>query len=335
MLTRFEEDRNQQKDKFDRFQYTESISFKYNFIDTPIVDEYAYYIKNILSINGLIFNDQNRFNVIFSHDIDFTRVSQSFKYFIRAMIIAFINEKRVIYKFKLVLDFLLSPFFSKSDICLKSTLELVDISNKHGIHSEFYFMAAKKSKFNSGYEPGKNYLKKIYQRIVDCKHEIGIHLGFDTYLDKQLMHEEKARLQSATNLKIIKNRQHYLRIQPRKTLLSLDQLAIDVDSTLGFAERIGYRCGTCHPYPFFSTIEDRELTILIRPLLVMDITLIDYCKFTTNEALVRVNELYTRTKKFDGDFTLLWHNTSLISHPNWTIEFYLTFIKLIKSESGK
>jgi len=44
------------------------------------------------------------------------------------------------------------------------------------------------------------------------------------------------------------------------------------------------------------------------PLVVMDATLFYYRKLNTTDALVKMEELISEVKRFNGVFSLLWHN---------------------------
>jgi len=45
------------------------------------------------------------------------------------------------------------------------------------------------------------------------------------------------------------------------------------------------------------------------PLIAMDVTLFHYRQLSTDDALSAVKDLVNEIKKFNGVFTLLWHNT--------------------------
>ncbi len=42
------------------------------------------------------------------------------------------------------------------------------------------------------------------------------------------------------------------------------------DSTLGYADHAGFRCGTCFEYPAFDPVADKQLNLRIRPLIAME-----------------------------------------------------------------
>jgi hypothetical protein len=151
-------------------------------------------------------------------------------------------------------------------------------------------------------------------------HEIGYHASIDTYQDAALIRKEVALLRGACEQIGAKqaphgSRQHYLRIQVPVTIRHLAQAGIAYDTTLGYADHAGFRCGTCWEHPFYDLQERRLAGIVERPLVVMDCSITDdqYMGLGVGEeALETMVELAGACRRVSGDFTLLWHNTRLI-----------------------
>ncbi len=110
------------------------------------------------------------------------------------------------------------------------------------------------------------------------------------------------------------NRQHYLRWLPGITELLLEDAGVLYDSTLGYAERPGFRCGTAREFAMYDVIGRKPLAIRQRPLVLMEESVMDeqYLGLgTTQSAIDVMSSLKAITHQFAGNFTLLWHNSSL------------------------
>lgn len=110
---------------------------------------------------------------------------------------------------------------------------------------------------------------------------------------------------------------HYLRWEHPTILQAWNDAGMDYDSTLGYADRPGFRCGTCFEYPAFNPITQQPLAIRIRPLIVIECTIIESAYFglgTGSRVLNKILTLKEACRKVNGCFTLLWHNSSLISN---------------------
>lgn len=71
MLTRYEEYVIKKRDSLDRFSYSDSLSYKENIIERPIVNEYVELLWHILhKINPFIKKKERTFNLVLTHDID-------------------------------------------------------------------------------------------------------------------------------------------------------------------------------------------------------------------------------------------------------------------------
>ena len=107
---------------------------------------------------------------------------------------------------------------------------------------------------------------------------------------------------------------HYLRWEQPTTLKGLVKSNIDYDSTLGYADHPGFRCGTCFEYPAFDPITQQVLPLRIRPFIAMECSVMSklYMGLGTGvEALDVFADLKNACKAVGGSFTLLWHNSEM------------------------
>ena len=102
-------------------------------------------------------------------------------------------------------------------------------------------------------------------------HCIGIHPSYDIlYNNKELLLRETKNLQEMLNsLGINKqiwkiSRMHYLRWDHRYSLDALENANLSLDSTLGYADTGGFRCGTCFKYRFFDHYKQYEKRCLYK-----------------------------------------------------------------------
>jgi hypothetical protein len=188
---------------------------------------------------------------------------------------------------------------------------LASTSRRYGVRSAFYFMAAKKSAHDSGYDPRSPRIRRLIRSLRGQGFELGFHPGYHTFDDPDLLAEEKARMDAALEETEYGGRQHFLRFRVPDTWRHWESAGLTYDSTLSFSEHEGFRCGTCHPYRPFDFQADRELDLLEIPLIVMDGTLRQYRRLGPEEGRRRILELAESCRRVEGIFTLLWHNSSL------------------------
>ena len=109
---------------------------------------------------------------------------------------------------------------------------------------------------------------------------------------------------------------HYLRWETPTTLHGWEQAGMTYDSTLSYADHAGFRCGTCHEYPAFDPVARRPLALRTRPLIAMDCTVMAsrYMGLGTSEAAYDAfAKLRRACERVNGNFTLLWHHTQVVT----------------------
>lgn len=82
------------------------------------------------------------------------------------------------------------------------------------------------------------------------------------------------------------------------------------DSTMGYSEMEGFRCGICHDFPVFDVQQRKMLRLREKPLIAMDVTLAQYRKLKPETALQSLTSLRQETMRHQGEFVFLWHNSS-------------------------
>ncbi|MDR2979346.1 MAG: polysaccharide deacetylase family protein [Bacteroidales bacterium] len=138
--------------------------------------------------------------------------------------------------------------------------------------------------------------------------EIGIHPSYYSSEKPELLSREKSKLEFVYGEKIVKSRQHYLRFSFPSTFRNLIKNGITDDYSLGWSTEVGFRCSTATPYLFYDLPQEKETTLTLHPLTIMDGAL---AGLTTNkEEQIRIfHSLLDEVKQYGGEFILLQHNS--------------------------
>lgn len=86
---------------------------------------------------------------------------------------------------------------------------------------------------------------------------------------------------------------------------------------MGYASQVGFRAGTCTPFFWYDLPLEKQSHLKIHPFAVMDVTLRQYLKLTTQQADDLIAKLLTDVKMVNGTFSSLWHNESLSETGVW------------------
>ena len=311
MLTRWEEYVNKNRDYHDRFPAYESLAYKQGFLDRPIVNEYAEELKNkLLKLdNNLKFKTHN-FNLILTHDVDSLLKYTSFKSGIREIIGAIVKKKdiklaisNILQKIKVSLGIQKDPF---------DTFDwLMDKSEALGLKSRFYFMSGGVTKYDNRYKIDESKALEVIEKIKKRGHIIGFHPSYNAYNNFEQFKKEKDLLEKTVGLKITEGREHYLRFEVPTTWQIWEDNGMLVDSSCGYADKEGFRCGTCYEYSVFNILTRKKLNLKERPLIVMEGSFITYQpNIKPTEMEKKIKYLINQVKQYNGNFVFLWHNSS-------------------------
>ena len=301
MLSRWEEVMTLDRDEHGRFPAHASVALRQRFLGRPLVDEYAVIMGVWLdAIAPGSAPRRSRFSVRLTHDIDHVRTSA------RSVAAELLRKPR----FQSVARGLRHLGVGSRDPCVRACYELAEISERHGFVSSFYFKASARGPFDSGYNPNSKVVRRCVRELVRRGHEVGFHPGYRTLEDFEAFLDEKARLDAVLGTGARGGRQHYLRFNVGSTWSFWEAAGLSYDSTVGYPDHEGFRCGTSHPYTPFSIEEDRQYRLVEVPLIAMDTTLRGYRRLGPEQAHVPILELARRCKHVGGVFTLLWHNSS-------------------------
>lgn len=300
MLSRWEEYVQNTLDEQERFMGKDSLAYRNGFLQRPVVNEYSEFLWNILTTLGI---DQQRKKckdeLIPTHDVDYL----SFPRFL-------FSDAKHIFKGKQIKERLVKLKYSILKDPYDTFDYLMKLSESINAKARFYFLDGK-----SNYD-AQNYLMspkfaKLIEKIQARGHIIGFHPGYYAFNDAGKMKEEKNSIENKIHDTLEEGRQHFLRFKIPHTWKILEDSGMKIDSTLGYPDHTGFRCGICHEFPVFDIVGRKKLELKERPLIAMDTTLVRYNKFTPEQAEEKLSHLSEQVKKYNGQFVLLWHNTAV------------------------
>ena len=323
MLSRQEEVGRTDLDTHGRFPATSSHAFKHGYLERPVVDEWLHILRQVIQKTwpGIELK-QHQFSMKVSHDVD-----EPSRYTFRSAAGIVRTMAGDMLKRRDIKSALLAPWVRlQSKTALHpadpaNTFDwIMDMSERQGLKSAFYFICGRSvPSFDADYEPEHPAIRELMRRIHARGHEIGLHPSYGSYQTPAIIRAEADRLRRVAHEEGIEQskwggRMHYLRWEHPTTLQAWEQASMNYDSTLGHADRVGFRCGTCFEYPAFDPLAGKALNIRIRPLIAMECTVMAsrYMGLGLGqEALEKFIQLKVACMSVGGCFTLLWHNSQL------------------------
>jgi hypothetical protein len=318
-----------ERDPLDRTLAEGTLLGTLGLLDSPVVADIAACLGDALRRAGFQLRDTGRFAgastaVCLTHDIDhlsYFRPAFLFREFVRLL---FLNQAGVPLGSRVRRCLQYShALLSKQDPPKASIEKLLETERRRGVRATWFFKSGGRDKRDAGYPIGSGYLRSVYERLQAGGHEIGLHPSFQSYLDPAMIARECAALSEATGAGSRSVRQHFLRFRSPDTWNAQVDAGLCIDSTLGFAEREGFRNGSCHPFLAFDHDRGRVLPLWEVPLIVMDGTLQHYRGLSIDASRVRIAELARIVAQRNGVFTTLIHNivSDQLDYPGWDALF--------------
>ncbi len=333
-LTRWEEVVNPIRDIHGRFPALASHAWEFGYLQRPIVNELAAMMRNILEYLGEALPKYYRnFELFVTHDIDQHYLWPNWRSFFKKTAGDLLKRNNLTEALFNCRSFFSNKMLGQADPY--DTYDyLMDISERHGLQSHFYFLAGGETKYDNGMERQIDRVAPILARINERGHKIGIHPSYQSATDGIVFEKEVERFRSLSPQALTQGRQHYLRFEVGKTWLFWERNGLQMDSTLGYPEQSGFRCGTCTPFPVFDVFERKQLNLIETPLTAMDTTYAVYQKSTPLEMEADLIGLLETVKKYNGCFSLLWHNSSFhVPEYQALAPVYERFLALAKASS--
>ncbi len=307
MLTRWEEYVNKNRDNHNRFPAIESVALKNNFLDRPIVNEYVEMLWNMLTHLGYSEKRKEReFSLMTTHDVDEPIRYRNPYIYLRRFIAELVKNK----SFRGAFNVVLTALGMRKDSF--DTFDwLMDVSEKSGIKSYFFFMGKGQTRHDNRYKSSDKFIEKLISKIKKRGHHIGMHPTYNAYNNDVQFKAEKKELEKNLGVQMKFGREHFLRFELPTTWQIWEDNGMEWDSTLSYADKEGFRCGVCYDFPVFNILTRNSLNLREVPLVVMEGSFVTYQKtITAVEMENQINKLLEKVKRYRGVFVFLWHNSS-------------------------
>ena len=311
MLTRWEEAVVSERDQYGRFPAKASLAFKNNFLQYPVVHQWAEILWAAMLKLGLPegVKRQRKSTFVLSCDVDHPRLWWQPWQRIRTVLGAF-SRKNTLYELK---------YWAKNDFFLKKDPfdtfdELMEMAG--GEQVQFNFLSDRPRHFDCWYDLQHPFVLQLLQKIHQKGHTIGFHPSREAATDRHRFEAELTALRNIAPGPVTTGRHHYLCFESPDTWQMWEDFGLKMDSTVGYSDMPGFRTGMCVAYGLFNFKTRQQLGLVEQPLVAMDMTFTGYLKNDPLETIEKLQYLRDQTLIYNGQFTLLWHNSS-IHTPVW------------------
>ena len=329
MLSRYEECVIPDRDHYGRFPARSSLAQQEGFLMRPIINEYLEILWACIKRLWPGLERRGRaFRMIISADVDSPYNCGTKQPHIQAKQVGrdLLKRRDPVRAARGLANFFLSKWGNYSlDPHFQHLFWMMDVNQAAGNKVAFNFIVNHSDPRMDGcYSIDEPAIRRLVRQIHQRGHEIGLHPSFNTFRNAATTIREADQLREVMKAEgvdqdWIGGRQHYLRWENPITARNWEAAGMAYDSTLGYAEHPGFRCGICYEYPLYDVLERKRLNLRERPLVVMECSVMSelYMNFGNSDASLHMMiKLKDICRAFHGDFTLLWHNSSFDSEPD-------------------
>lgn len=307
-------------------------SVKFGYEKRPIVDEWILHIRSLMQIefNYALFN-KHFFSKEPTHDIDVpyffenqTRVKKT------KSIVGLLRKKKITTAAKLASGCILTTPLRKKFL-IEDPFDTYDFlmsqSEAIGVKSRFFIKTGASNRhYDNFHEWKSNELAALLRSIQNRGHLLGHHPSYEAFSDLNTHLDEiinfKNIIGKPSNLH---SRQHFLRWSFPDTLHKNSTLGIHFDYTLGFNDRVGFRCGSSHEFLAFDLVNYRTSTLCVRPLIFMECALLTKVEkeLYPEECYNALNLVVENCRLHLGKFSFVWHNSHFKTEADYSIYRHL------------
>ncbi len=344
LLSGYQEYKSKKRDHLGRYLYDYSLQKELDIAHKPLVNYYFNYIihgiESFCQKNHLQLQKKqafNNFGFTLSHDVD--RVDSYHIFEVLLKVKQFMGMSPSPYPPKIRFRLMLQSLFEYCNIFSKKNpfwnFEFLrNIEKRLHIKSVFYFLNRGQLHIDARYSLKEKRIRKLIEWLAQQERcEIGLHGTFASATTDQKLPQEKKKLEDVCSLPVKGCRQHFLNYKLPLTSTLQHQAGFIYSSTLGFPDHEGFRNSYCHPFKLFDFETQEIIDIWEIPLIMMEVTVLGYRKLDFDHITTVTETLLHEVQKFNGIYTLLWHNCQFDENLYPGIKtFYEKLLKLIVSK---
>lgn len=313
LLSRYEEYTSISSDFHGRFPAEDSLAFKNGFLHRSLIHEWlsAFTEKLNLVFPQLQLANQSSYALVPSFDIDIAWAYQH-KGFLRNT--ATFIKNILLCRFELVKEQILVLSGRQRDPF--DTYELIHELKKNHKEILVFWLLGSFGKFDKNHPIASTKFQKLIQSLVE-HFKVGLHPSYGSHLSVDKLKKEKIVLESLIRIPVSMSRQHFLKFRLPDTYQSLLEIGVEEEYSMGYPDQPGFRASFAGSFYWFDLKKNEQTSLKIRPFALMDVTLKNYLKLSSQDAIRLATEMKEAAKSKGYPFIVIWHNSSFGSLHGW------------------
>ncbi len=326
LLTRYEEYLPHTKDKYERYDYQQSLAAVNGFLKIPLINLwlqlFADYIKSKFP-SFVIKQNKFRFSPTYDVDVAYDWVGKGFIRNIGKFFSLLFRQDcdKISKGFKVL--------FRKEKDPFDNFKQLDQLHEQYNLQTHYFFLVAKNlTKYDRNIDPMNEEMQTLIRQYAK-KNEAAIHPSFFTFQNEKLLKEEKFLLEEIAGETIYKSRQHYLHFSLPETYRYLIDAGIKDEYSMGYGTVNGFRASYAGSFFWYDVEREEKSNLRIHPFCYMDSNAIFHGKLTPEQAFEDLIYFYNTCKNVNGTFITVTHNHLIGSDNQQWKDVYENFLEEI------
>lgn len=301
LLSRYEEYLPHVQDELGRYPYTESLAYKHNFLESPVVDIWSYKLKSVLQqhFNNITFQKPKTS----SHFL--VNAEEPFAYdqkgFLRSSVgfatdLYKLKFQTILKRIKVLMGVERDPF---------DTFKwMVTSSRSRRFNLTVFFQMGEALSFDTSINTTRIRFKALIKYVSDyC--EVGLVVSKNARFDADILKKEKRRIEAITNRKLASAQLSELVVGLPEAYRNLVSFEIENDYSMVYQNVPGFRAGTCTPFLFFDLDFEIKTPLIIMPIAF---TSQGFNRISPMDTRLKIKQLYQNVAAVNGSFFGLFSN---------------------------
>ncbi len=330
LITRYEEYLPHQLDEYGRYAHTNSLAYKENFLQQPLVNFWLKELGKQLEskrqkARGNIDNSpfathhspftihHSPFTFIPTYDIDI-----AYSYLHQPLWKNVLGFYRDLLKgdFDKVLE--RANVYSGRNKDPFDEFDWLDaLHQKYKLQPIYFFLTIiKRGIYDKNILASSKALQQLYKSI-SLKYRTGLHPSWQSGTDEWLLQQEQNVLREMIEQPVTISRNHYLRFTVPHTYRRLIAAGITDDYSMAYGSINGFRASFTLPHQWYDLEKEAVTNLTIHPFCFMEASSFFEQKYSAQQAADEIQYYHDVVKSVNGEFISLFHNHFLTQQPQW------------------
>lgn len=306
-ISRYEEYQEHEPDEYGRYAHWNSLAWKNNFLNKPVVDVWLLEFKKQLQSKfiGCQLSTAN-YQLIPTYDID---IAWSYKHkgFWRNIAASIKHPSTIAERLKVIRGKKQDPFD-----CYNWLNQLHQTHQLSPIY--FFLVAEERGELDKNISPKQKALQQLIVQQMQVA-DVGLHPSVHSNTAKECLVKEKNTLQQIIRQPVNKSRHHYLQLHVPHSYSELAATGITDDYTMGYGTINGFRASTSNSFLWYDLEREETTALRIHPFAFMEANSFYELKYSPEESLQELLQLFEVVKGVNGTFITIFHNHFLGTEP--------------------